>query len=103
MRFRKPDLALFTLSIDRKKTLSFHIPNSIKRTSFESWIGAGVSLDTGVDLATQCALQRVLADIPAGCFHILPLEVCEATHMIAGLGRQIYKGHCKALNTDLAY
>lgn len=77
--------------------------NSIKRPSFESWIGAGISLDTGIDLATQCALQRVLADIPAGCFHILPLEVCEATHKIAGLGRQIYKGHCKALNTDLAY
>lgn len=33
--------------------------SSIKRPSFESWIGAGISLGTGIDLATQCALQRI--------------------------------------------
>lgn len=42
--------------------------NSVKRPSFESWIGAGISLDTGVDLSTQCALQRVLARHPSWVF-----------------------------------
>jgi len=43
--------------------------NSVKRPSFESWIGEGISLDTGVDLASHSSLQRVLAQHSSWVFY----------------------------------